>query len=256
MKRLISILLALLTLILPIFSLAEAEEAMEIIMSSGLGDLALTHPYASEYFSSSTQFEVYSIGDEDPVLRLRINYWTEAGFMNIDRVTFTLGEESFTFEGLANPELSIYARPSYCETIIITFDESSADFISALLAACEGLEEGAELPVRMMLHGAVDEEAAPGPAFAQDFLQMHQLLKEMTPAVPNADGVWIVVDAANATVKDRAAIRLSPEISAAVLTYASTGDTFRVRYEEGDWYCIDVGGLHGFIHKGVANMVE
>ena len=299
MKKLISLLLACVMLGLSMCSaLAEATEPVELLMTAHLpsADLTLTHEYASQYYRSSTQFEVYTLGDEAPVLRLRINHWTDAGFMDLNGITFTLGEESFTFENVGDPTLSIYARPSYSETLLITFDEGDADFIAALLAACESLEEGEVLPCQVVLHGIVDENAELGADFAQDFLLMYQLFTgtpaveqtlvpdpveyypavepesentedipavepeteptEDAPATENTGDIYIVVDATNATVKDRAAIRFSPSISAAVLVYAYTGDTFRVRYEEGDWYCIDVEGKYGYIHKGVAYIQE
>ena len=68
--------------------------------------------------------------------------------------------------------------------------------------------------------------------------------------------IYIVVDATNATVPGRAAIRLTPELNGQLLIYATSGQTFRLLYELDKWYAIDVNDYEAFIHKSVAHITE
>ena len=302
MKKLLSLLLACLLLALPLsaafaeapdlsyeennadlYTITEDAETGEVLITSSLSaaDRTFTHQYTSQYYRSSTQFDVVSSvsGDAAPALRLWIVHWTDVTFLSFEHITFTFDGHTFTFSDVAIPDLSIYARPSYMEKLLITFDSTAPDFVTALTEYCAGLGENEAFTCTMILHGAEDRtfEIELGDGFRQDFLLMQQAHAAMTGAgssvsapvaAENASDsaatdeaeasgdVYIVVDAAKAAVRDRAAIRLKPNISADILAYAHTGETFRLLNVIPNWYVIDVNGDTGYINQGVAKIVE
>lgn len=273
-----------------LYAITEGTDNDETLVTSTLesADRSYTHLYSSEYYRSSTLFEVICAGEATPELRLWVIDWTDVGFLDIQRISIAFGDKTFTFEGVANPDLCIYARPSYMEKLLVTFGDT--DFIAALAEHCANLGENEAFAGTMTLHAFEDIEVALGDGFRKDFTLMLQALTALggstieIPAVeegndqmteeaaeqqpaesgdeaaeqqPEESGVtYIVVDAANATVRDRAAIRFEPSISADLLAYAYTGETFRLLNVIPNWYVIDVNGYTGYINQGVAKIVE
>lgn len=272
-----------------LYNITESTDSNETLVTSTLesADRIYTHLYSSAYYRSSTLFEVVCSEDAAPALRLWVIDWTDVGFLDVQRISIAFGDQTFTFEGVANPDLSIYARPSYMEKLLVTFGDT--DFIAALAEHCANLGKNEAFTGTMTLHAFEDIEVALGDGFRKDFTLMLQALTALggtavTPAIeaisnqtteeateqqpaesgdealaqkPAESGVtYIVVDATNATVRDRAAIRFEPSISADLLTYAYTGETFKLLNVIPNWYVIDVNGYTGYINQGVAKIVE
>ena len=285
-----------------LYAVTEGTDNNETLVTSTLesADRVYTHLYSSDYYRSTTLFEVICAGEAAPELRLWVLDWTDVGFLDVQRISIAFGDKTFTFEGVANPDLSIYARPSYMEKLLVTFGDT--DFIAALAEHCANLGEDEAFAGTMTLHAFEDIEVALGDGFRKDFTLMLQALtaldgnaveapaieagdnqttedateqqptesgeetaveqpaesgNEATEQQPEESGVtYIVVDATNATVRDRAAIRFEPSISADLLAYAYTGETFRLLHVIPNWYVIDVNGYTGYINQGVAKIVE
>jgi len=273
-----------------LYAATDGTDNNETLVTSTLesADRVYTHLYSSDYYRSTTLFEVICAGEAAPELRLWVIDWTDVGFLDVQRISIAFGDKTFTFEGIANPDLSIYARPSYMEKLLVTFGDT--DFIAALAEHCANLGEDEAFAGTMTLHAFEDIEVALGDGFRKDFTLMLQALtalggnaveapaieagdnqttedateqqptesgEETTVEQPEESGVtYIVVDATNATVRDRAAIRFEPSISADLLAYAYTGETFRLLNVIPNWYVIDVNGYTGYINQGVAKIVE
>lgn len=146
-------------------------------------DRHFTHKYESDYYWSSTQFDVLGLGygtnDAYPVWRLWIVYANDISFQNIDSVTFVLGGMSYTFTDIDDPDWMTKNDTSYLEEMLIKFGVDNLEFVVALEEYCNSLENVEDFTCTLILHGDEDITVTLGSGFALDFVLTKKAYLEM-----------------------------------------------------------------------------
>lgn len=140
-----------------------------------------THKYESDYYWSSTQFDVLVLGldgdDQYPVWRCWIVFADDQRFRNIDSATFVLNGVSYTFSDIGDPEIWHSTRENddgtitYLEEMLIKFGMNNVEFPAALEEYRRSLpEDFSGFECTLILHAA-DEDItiSLGQGFIWDF---------------------------------------------------------------------------------------
>ena len=281
MKKLIALLLIML-LVTPLTALAAPADLSfmdggaytssvtgagdTLIIESTLtpAERAFTHDQGSTYCWSTTQFDVictdYEADDACAALRLWITVASDNELLGVKSVTFTLGEQIYTFSAVASADRVSQVGSSFMQELLITVGGENQAFLLALTDHFDGSDA-----CTLTLHAQKDITAELGDGFASDFRLMNEAFSALngmdaisrvagTPMTRgSADqtsqtGYYVVVTAATAKV------RTSASLSGTLLMTARKGNSFRLIRESGDWYVIDVHGQTGYIHKGVTEL--
>lgn len=147
-------------------------------------DRHFTHKYESDYYWSSTQFDVlgvnYGTTDAYPVWRVWIVYANDKSFKNIDSVTFVLEGTSYTFTDISDPDWLTQNETSYLEEMLIKFGMDNLDFVVALEQYCNKLDDVDDFSCTLILHAANEDISVTlGGGFALDFVLTKQAYIEM-----------------------------------------------------------------------------
>lgn len=146
-------------------------------------DRHFLHKYESDYYWSSTQFDVLGLGygtnDAYPVWRLWIVYANDIGYQYIDSVTFILEGKSYTFTDIDDPDWLTHNETSYLEELLIKFGLENLDFVVALEQYCNKLEDVDDFQCTLILHGREDITVTLGGGFALDFVLTKKAYIEM-----------------------------------------------------------------------------
>lgn len=148
-------------------------------------DRHFTHKYESDYYWSSTQFDVLVLGidsnDQYPVWRCWVIYANDTSFKKIDSVTFVLGGKRYTFTDIDDPE-NWYTQneTSYLEEMLIKFGMDNLEFVVALEEYCNSLESVDDFQCTLILHAANEDITVTlGSGFALDFMLTKKAYLEM-----------------------------------------------------------------------------
>ena len=139
------------------------------------------HAYESDYYWSSTQFDVLCLGmDSDeqyPVWRCWIIFANDTAYRHIDSATFVFNGISYTFTDIDDPEEWCYTRSnddgttSYMEELLIKFGMDNLEFPAAMEADRDSLPRDLSgCDCKLILHAA-DEDITVSlrPEFVWDF---------------------------------------------------------------------------------------
>ena len=205
MKKLVSLIIALLVMACPMMAMAGSfdgsvfqglyfssiatldlnEDGSVAFVESQLtaATRSFTTPYEHPRYYNSTLWDIviprYDTGTPAPRIRLWIrSYGTQ--FANIEGVSFQLNGKTYTFTGVSDPERQTYKEEedAYTERLLIIFDDQSLDFIAEMEAYCETcntVEAMNEHPITMILHGDEDIVVTLGSGFMSDFMIIKEL---------------------------------------------------------------------------------
>ena len=100
-------------------------------------DRHFIHTYESDYYWSSTQFDILCLGmntsDQYPLMRMWIVFANDKSFKKVDSVTIILDGTSYTFTDIDDPEnWHERAEQSYIERMLIKFGADNVDFLAAM----------------------------------------------------------------------------------------------------------------------------
>lgn len=208
MKKLLALLTALLMLTLPLSALASTldlsfvrnhTDKLYTIDVDTASDLAFiesqlsiegrsfTHKYDSAYRYSYLKWDVlvmdYSAGaNAVPCLRLWVVYAADNRHQNINSVTFTIDGVDYTFTGVGSAERRTHDENGYRESMLIKFGMNNLDFLVAMDRVIpddhDSVDDLANLPITLTLHGDEEFTVHLGSGFVLDFLAMEDAFIE------------------------------------------------------------------------------
>ncbi len=168
---------------------------------------SFVHRYESDTRYSFTGFDVLivdrSTPDAFPILRLWITYCADE-FLNVSSVTFTVGDEAYTFTDIADPEWQIETEDGVIEQVMIRFGSGNLAFAEALAELIRPfeddytllLDESACPKVDMVLHGDRDADAVLGSGFISEFFALLMAVIHIGGTLDNVTGTPMTVSAA------------------------------------------------------------
>lgn len=148
-------------------------------------DRHFTHKYESDYYWSSTQFDVlgvnYGTNDAYPVWRVWIVFANDKSFKNIDSVTFVIEGKRYTFTDISDPDWLTKNETSYLEEMLIKFGLDNLDFVVHLEQYCNKLDDVDDFQGTLILHTRSGEDitVSLGGGFALDFVLTKKAYIEM-----------------------------------------------------------------------------
>lgn len=160
----------------------EIEDDIAFIDSTlSASDRSFVHKYESSTRYSTTEFDMlviqYLKSTAYPVFRLWITYCADNDYLNINAVTFTIGDKKYTFTDIADTDWYVHDEKGYVEQVLIKFDLNNTDFLLALEGLLpETLEEFDGITIPMTLHGREDIQVELGGGFLLDFFVMEQAM--------------------------------------------------------------------------------
>ena len=168
-----------------VYTVEPSEDGSVVFIETVLtaSDRHFTHKYESDYYWSSTQFDVLGLGyGEDygyPVWRVWVIFANDIGYQNINSVTFVVQGTSYTFTDISDPDWQNKLNNSYLEECLIKFGMDNLEFVVALEQYVNSLEDVDDFTATLILHGDEDIEVTLGGAFALDFALTKQCYLEM-----------------------------------------------------------------------------
>lgn len=212
MKKLFTLLTALLLLVLPVSSafaatldlsyvrrntenlftldIDTANNAAFVETQLSAAARSYVHKYESVYRYNTTKFDVLVLNYSNasttyPVWRLWVTYCADNDYLYFDKITFNVNGTKYTFSGVSNSDRYTHDDKGYVEEALIKFDDTNLAFLAALeewgpaIGEFEDVSYLDNFPVYMTLHGREDITVTLGSGFWLDYLAIREAFIEM-----------------------------------------------------------------------------